>query len=665
MSLHRTFLRLRWPGVDIADDRRTTPLRDDLARAVYTATSQPGDLVEVTIHTGAQSQELLLAAGNRTLEANYPLIRAAQDELPQEIGFEIVAATKLGATPTLTACLLGPDTTDTETTRAQSTRDPELSPPRTALQQYLETLIDNDLAHVIRILVRNAGAEREVSLRAAVYDPDRQWVTNSDHAAALDDGTIDPATYFTDDAITSSWRLPLRGTWSVSADAPVIGETHATPRLYLDTDKLRALGRDETHRPDSRRRLARSPETFDALRDRTLPPSRQRAYNRLDVDPWLTVDAETLPAFLAHVPAYYDRDRWPRRAGWDPFTYTVESVLREAPGTVPGTAKDRLTSSADPLDSLDIDATNDHIEAAITWLHTRGKIQAPRWFPAATVELVRPGLARPVLVVTDETLAAGDLIALVSAAAQNETIAYIVTDTDETADRVARLLAHPFREPTAESVRLYTGSQPLTADGKTVVYPRSAAPPTWWLRPDGGLELYSGEERLAQWARPWSTETLVASLPTVDRDDDAYVVRDADDDHRTAFQTADALAASWAPPRAPVVPAFLATGLYYGRILTPTTRGFQEYHHQPAWVTEENPRYRSPSFTEAVVERFLEEYTVSTDAEPLGIDQVFPRLCTWVRTVDPYGLEFDLDRDRVNSFIADRRQWRYPPYEPD
>lgn len=284
MSLERTFLLLRWPGVDIADERRTTPMRDDLARAVYTATCQPDDLVEVTIHTGAQSQELLLPAGDRTLEANYPLIWSAQEELPQEIGFEIVDATKLRSGPALTTCLLGPDTTDTETTRSQS-RDPELSPPRTALQSYLDTLIDNDVAYVIRILVRNAGAEREIALRAAIYDPDRQWVSDNDYAATLDDGTVDPATYITDDAITSSWRLPLRGTLSVSADAPVIGETHETPRLYLDTDKRRSLGRDETHRPDSRRRLARSSEAFDALRDRTPSPSRQRAYSFLDVDP--------------------------------------------------------------------------------------------------------------------------------------------------------------------------------------------------------------------------------------------------------------------------------------------------------------------------------------------------------------------------------------------
>ncbi|PHQ38164.1 hypothetical protein DJ69_13160 [Halorubrum persicum] len=640
-------------------------MRDDLARAVYTATRQPDDLVEATIHTGAQSQELLLAAGNRTLEANYPLIRAAQEELPQEIGFEIVDATKLGSAPALTACLLGLETTDTATIRAQSTRDPELSPPQTALQGYLETLIDTELAHVIRILVRNAGSKREVTLRAALYDPDRQWVSDSDYAAMLDDGTIDPATYFTDDAITSSWRLPLAGTWSVSADAPVLGETHETPRVYLDNDKLRALEHDETHRPDSRRRLARSSEAFDALRDRTPSPSRQRAYSSLDVDPWLTVDAETLPAFLAHVPAYYDRDRWPRRAGWEPFTYSVESVLREAPGTVHSTTADRTTPTPDPLDALDIDATDDHTEAAVMWLQTRGRLQDPRWFPAATVELVRPGLARPVSIVTDETLTAGDLIALVSAAARKETTAYIVTDSDETSDRVARLLAQPVRETAPERVRLYTASEPLKAGGTMAVFPRSAGPPTWWLRPDGALELYSGEKRLREWAQPWTAETLVASLPTSRRGDDAYVVRDADGDHRTKFQTADDLAASWAPLPAPVAPAFLATGLYHGTILTPTTRGFQEYHHHPTWITKDNPRYRSPSFTEAAVDRFLDEYTVTTDADPLGIDQVFPRLCTWLRTIDPYGLEFDLDRDRVDYYINDCRQWRYPPSEPE
>lgn len=81
--------------------------------------------------------------------------------------------------------------------------------------------------------------------------------------------------------------------------------------------------------------------------------------------------------------------------------------------------------------------------------------------------------------------------------------------------------------------------------------PRSAGPPTWWLGPEGALELYSGEERLREWAQPWTAETLVASLPTGRRGDDAYVVSDADDNYSTEFQTAEDLAASWAPLPAP------------------------------------------------------------------------------------------------------------------
>lgn len=100
-----------------------------------------------------------------------------------------------------------------------------------------------------------------------------------------------------------------------------------------------------------------------------------------------------------------------------------------------------------------------------------GKLQDPRSFPAATVELVRPGGAQPVSVVTDETLAAGDLIAVVSAAARKETTAYILVDSEETAARVARLLAQPVRGTTSERVRLYTTAEPLKADGTMGMYP--------------------------------------------------------------------------------------------------------------------------------------------------------------------------------------------------
>ncbi|QCC44911.1 uncharacterized protein HBSAL_06265 [Halobacterium salinarum] len=618
---------------------------------MYTATRQPDDVAELVIHTGEQTQELLMAAGDRTLEANYSLIRSAQEHLPQALGFELVEVSQLGSTPAVTACLL--DSSATTYTSA-------VSPPSTALQRYLETLIDNRLPHVVQIIVRNDGADRQVSLRAALYDPDVQWVSDADYATTLDDGTFDPATYFTDDVITSSWRLPLEGTWSVSKDVPLVGHDDAIPRLYLDTDQIRDLEYDADHRPDARQRLARSPDAFDALRERAPSPSRLRAYTSFDVDPWLTVDAETLPAFLEHVPAYYDHDLWPAVPGWKRFEYSVESVLREAPGTTPATTNAWTPPPVDPLEKLDIDDADEHTQAAAAWFLTRGTLRRPRAFPSATFEIFRNGRSRPVLVVTEETLSAGDLIELVSDAARAGTTAYVVADTDATARHIATLLLRPFRESTPTRTRLYTTTQRLEVDGQWAVHPESYDDPEWWWTPGDTLELWAGDTCLARRPRTLETASLIESLPHCRRVDNAYVVSDANGNHITRAPTTEALAASWTPLPPPVTPAFLATGTQYATVLTPTTNGFREYHHHPAWIDTDDPRYRSPSFTTMVVERFLDQYTAPADPDTLTIDQLFPQLCTWLRTIDPYGFEFDLAPDDVAHTMDTDRQWRYP-----
>jgi len=663
MSLQSTYLRLRWPGIDTSAERVTTPLGDALARTVYAATRQPEDVAEAFIYSGAQAQELLLAAGDRTLEATTPLIRAAQDELPRKMGFELVEATPLGTTPALSACLIGPTHPSEYARKRGRKRYPDLSPPSTALRQYLETLINRRLAHVVRVVVRNAGSDREVSLRVALYDRDCQWISEIDHAAALDAGTLDPATYFTDGGITSSWQLPVEGTWSVAGDAPVLDADHERPRLYLDATKINALEYDDDHRPTKRKRLARSPSVFDAVRARSFSSEYRSALASFDVNPWMTVDAETLPAFLEHVPAYYDHDPWPTVAGWDRFDLTVTSVLRDAPGTTP----EQTTDSSTPPDlgaRLDLKTgdSDDQIAAAVDWFNTRGALHEPRISQTATFDVFRGGSSHPVLVVTDDTLDAGTLIDVVSAAARADTTAYIVADTTATADQITRSLAEPFRATTPERTRLHHAPWHFNTQGLMVLYPRAAAPPEWWVTPAGRLELWAEDECLGSWQRPLETATLAESLPSCRRDGGEFVVSDSGSERQTRASTAESVAASWAPLPAPSMPAFLGAGLHYATVLKPTTRGFQEHHYRPDWVTADNPTYRSSSsFTGDVLEQFCTRYTVPTDTNHLDPGQLVPRLCTWLRTIDPYGFEFELDPEYVAYYLNKKRQLRYPP----
>lgn len=642
------YLRLRWPGIDDPDERRTTPLGDALARTVYAVTRQSDATVEALVYTGHRTSELLLTAGDGSIGSMFSLIESAQDALPRTLGFELVTATRFGETPALTACLLGPGSSS-----------PNLSVSATALRQYLTTLLDAGVSHAVQVRVATADAARRVSLRAALYDRDRQWVSDADHAAAIADGTFDPATYFEDDAITSSWQLPVDGTWSVSAAAPVSGADADLPRLYQDVDKHRTRSFDADVRPDARKRLARSPEAFDALRER-LSSSRKHAYEPFDVDPWLTVDPETLPAFLEHVPAYFDRDPWPAVPGWERPSLTVESILREAPGTEPATTPDQPSPTSDPVERLALDDAPEHAEGVAAWFLTRGTLRNADAFPTATFEVVRKGRPRPVLVVTDSTLIPGQLIDLVNRAVRANTTAYLVADTEATADRIATVLAEPFRDATQSRTRFYTTTQHLETDGMQAVYPRSLDAPEWWFTPDNELEVWAGEHRLTRGPRRIGTDSLVRSLPRCRRTDGVYVVVDPNGDRIDSFPTAEALADSYAPLTAPVVPAFLATGLRYGTVLTPTARGYREYHHRPSWATLTNPRYEvQPPLTD-VLQRFRDRYTVPTDGQPLGIDQLYPRFCTWLRTVEPYGREFDLDPETIVALLTDDRQWRYP-----
>ncbi|SDZ98711.1 hypothetical protein SAMN04488065_1568 [Haloplanus vescus] len=666
MSHQSLYLRLRWPGIDTPAERVTTPLGDAIARTVYAVTRQPDDVVEALLYTGAQTQELLLAAGDRTLEATAPLIRTAQDELPRTMGFELVEATSLGTTPALSACLLGPTPPSERVQKRVTTPYPDLSPPSTALRQYLETLIDRRLPHVVRVVVRNAGSDREVSLRVALYHRDHQWISDSDHAAALNAGTLDPATYFTDEAITSSWQLPLEGTWSVAADAPLLEAPHESARLYLDAKQIRALEYDAAHQPTRRKRLARSPAVFDAVRERHFSSEQRRAYASFDVDPWLTVDAETLPAFLDHVPAYYEQDLWPAVPGWDRFDLSVKSVLREPSGTTPG-ATPEAPSPSDPGARLDLDSPADRQQQIVEWFATRGRLHQARNFAHAHFEAIRKGCAHPVRIVADETLAGGDLIGAVSDARRADTTAYIVADTTATANQITEILSHPFCETTPDRTRLYSTTRCLKATEQLVVYPRDVDPPEWWVTPAGTVELWAGDDCLGRWDPPLEVPTLSESLPSCRPDGGGYVVTDPVGNRQMRAATAEDVVASWLPLPAPSVPTFLASGLHYATVLTPTIHGFREHQHRPEWVTADSPTYRTSSFTNEVLERFCDRYTVPTDTDPLDSDQLVPRLCTWLRTIDPYGFEFELDPGSVDVYLDvypdEPRQLRYPPSE--
>mgnify|MGYP000246858676 FL=1 len=650
MTHQPRYLRPRWPGIDDATKRRREPLGDGLARAVYAATCSPGDTVEVTILTGGRSPELLLTAGDGALRDIVSLIRAAQDELPRTMGFELVTGGRFGPTPALTACLLTPST------------HPQLSPTPTALRRYLETLISKGISHAIRVVVTNAGDDRHVTLHAALYDPDVHWVDETDHAAALASGTLDPATYFGDDAITSSWRLPIEGTWSVSPDAPSVEPGRTPPRLYLDPQKLNALEYDADHRPDARMRLARSPTAFETLRTGTLTTARVRAYKSFDYDPRLTVDAEALPAFLDHVPTYYDRDPWPAIPGWERLDITVESVLREAPGTEPATTHDWTPPSLDPIENLEIDDADELRQAAAAWFLTRGALNRPRTAPTAAFDVARNGRIHPVYVGTESGLAAGDLIEVVSAAARAGTTAYIVVDSTATAQEVISYLSRPICETTPTRTRLYTTTRRLEAGDQWAVYPRRFTDLEWWWTPADDLELWNGDDCLFRQARPTEMDHLVAALPHCRHVDGEFVLSDGGAPVRRV-PTADDLWAAWQPLSMPVAPAFLATGLYYATVLTPTDDGFCEYHHRPAWTNTDKPRYRTSEFTVECVDRFVDQYTVPADSQSLGVDQVFPRLCTWLRTIDPYGVEWTLDPSDVARALPDDRQWRHPPHE--
>jgi hypothetical protein len=657
MPPRKLYLRLRWPGINDDTERRTAPLRDGLARAVYAVTQKSADRVEVVIHTGEQAQELLMAADDRTLEANFELIMYAQETLPQTIGFELVDVADVGTTPALTVGLLGP--TQTEQTAS-------VTPAAASLRQYLDALIDQQLPHVLQIVVRTDGADCLVSLRAALYDRRVQWITDADYAAALADGTLDPATYFDDDDITSTWQVPLEGTWTVSDSAPIVGTSGPAPRLHLDADAIRELTSGTPHQPATRRNCARTPQAFDAIRNGGPSESRCRRLQSVGVDPWLSVDSETLPAFLAHVPAYYDTDPWPSVSGWGRFDCSVRSVLREAPGTAPGTTDSWTPPTVGPLDRIDIDEPIDPlVRDAARWFATRGYLRRAQTFPHAAFEVVRYGQPHPVAVITDDTIKPGDLIALVSAAARTETTAYLIADTAATANQIAAILGHPFQQTTADRTRLYATTHRLEADGQWCVHPRSLAAPEWWLTPDGILELWADNTCLARRSQTPEWATLIESLPRCRRVDGTYVVRDASGEQLACPSTVKRLNESFASLPAPATPAFLTSGNYYGTLLTPTDRGFKEYHWRPDWFESDTPGSRECWFTRALINRFSEHYTVAAPEQTLDTETLYTLLCTWLRTVDPYGFEFELDRDAVTTFMGTGRQWRYPPIESE
>jgi len=250
-------------------------------------------------------------------------------------------------------------------------------------------------------------------------------------------------------------------------------------------------------------------------------------YQRLDVDPWLTVGSEQLPAFCGLPAVTYPESLWAQHPGRGPPAHHTRDYFRgigdhnsNIEQTTPDADRDsKDTAGSTPTHSVDltpspairrsthsniirgghtssstdtpVDALDRASEAAV-WLRERGDdlTTVSKGPPELRFKATTPDGTTHCVVVGDETLTAGSVVAAAGLARQTPDVESLTvcTETTQTATDVTQWLREPFAyRTTSGGVRLYRSSQPLAGGTTRAIRPTDSDPEEWYLMPDGTL----------------------------------------------------------------------------------------------------------------------------------------------------------------------------------
>lgn len=291
-----------------------------------------------------------------------------------------------------------------------------------AFLTILSRLIKQDIPHIIDVDVRRNGSEYQISLGVAAIEPKQQILSHQDrmqlingHHPALT--VLNQA--FPEPGFLTNFSLPIE------TDT---GWHHREKQAASEADIPAGLALEHpVKRDDQQAQLAYkltdpAYEFQELFADRLTNETLQSAYDRVDVTPWIDISAQHLPAVLGIAPIYYSRSLWettPRRPG--PRVRPLETYRTALGTTQPASANPSIPNlpSAVKTAIAEHEANDEPVaRTAAKWFHTQGDTLTAQTKPpyAVFVRQTQGGTTHPVVVASQDTIAAGTLIETASAA---------------------------------------------------------------------------------------------------------------------------------------------------------------------------------------------------------------------------------------------------------
>lgn len=426
-----------------------------------------------------------LKASDLEISTLYTAI-AVKENIPGRFGVEIVTVDPgpLGVLSTRTSRLVSP-TTDPITF--------ETKPPKSPFAAHLDTLLSESTPHMARTIVDNHDRTTGTYLleqQIALFQRANHCLYPRDTVTGLQETRTDTlgAVYDTTE-LRSNWEL--RDEYDEMSNVDPSGPRGAHRRLQTY---------DFEESPNKKRQALQQivgDAEYERLHGRCSDTTQlTTAYETLDVTPTLTVDSTTLTGFLGLVPGY-DFGRWNRGRHIEVSHPIVETkrTLRDAAGSDHDLTRDRRrfsppTDEAEQVEEVELLIQRDQqlLEQTIQAFEEYGDTLSTECQPYAAFNRETPdGEVEPIIVVTEETLLPGDLIATIENAPHKT--ATIITDTEATAHKIHDILRQPYAKPGASQTVLYPqGTQYWVCSGGAAVLPADTTL-QWLLDPDGTLTL--------------------------------------------------------------------------------------------------------------------------------------------------------------------------------
>jgi len=452
-----------------------------------------------------------LKASDLEISTLYTAI-AIKENIPGRFGVEIVTVDPgpLGILPTRTSRLVS------------STTDPitlETKPPKSPFAAHIDALLSESTPHMARTIIDNHDSSGTYLLeqQLARFRRANHCLYPRDVVTGLQESITDTlgAVYDATELRSNYDATELRSNYDATElrsnyDATELRSNWELREEYDDISNADPSGLVGTHRrlqtynfekPLSEKQQALQQIVGDAEYDRlhgrcSDATQLAKAYETLDVTPTLTVDSTTLTGFLGLVPGY-DFGRWNsgRYIELSQPVLETQLTLRAATGSDHDLTRDRRlfsppTNVAEQIEEVKLLFQRDQqlLEQTIQAFEEYGDDLSTECQPYAAFNRETPdGEVEPIIVVTEETLIPGDLIATIENAPHKT--ATIITDTKATAHKVHDLLRQPYAKAHASQTVLYPqGTRYWLCSGGVAVLPADTTL-RWILAPDGTLRL--------------------------------------------------------------------------------------------------------------------------------------------------------------------------------